>query len=463
MGAYNESSKATTQALGEDECVELLLVDDEADFRDSAADYFRRRGHQVTAVASGRAALDAISKRLYDVAVIDVHMPEMDGVQLLTRLREQGEDLHVLMLTGGATVSTAVASMKAGAADYVSKPIRMADLEDLIRKAATATHLERDNARLRVALNRTAPKSEILGSSPQIEEVRRLIDRVAGSDKPVLIEGESGTGKELVARAVHAGSPMGDRPLVVINCAALPEHLLESELFGHEKGAFTGASQSKTGLFEVADRGALFIDEFGELAPSLQAKLLRVIEDGVIRRVGSVKERRVKVRLIAATNRDLEHEIAEGTFREDLYYRINVLKIWIPPLRERRGDIKQLAEHFAPAPWQFGDGVLEALQRYDWPGNIRQLSNALERGKLLSGDEHIIELENLPREVLRCTVAGDHHSDTVTSDAVDLESINRRHVEETLAKVKGNKAEAARLLGIHRRSLYRLLEKYAHR
>ncbi len=469
MGSYNESMKESARTDGnacDENAVDLLLVDDEADFRDSAADYFRRRGHNVTAVASGRAALDALAKRQFDVAVIDVHMPEMDGVQLLTRLRDQGEDLRVLMLTGGATVTTAVASMKAGAADYVTKPIRLADLEELIRRAARTTYLERDNALLREALTRTRPKSEILGKSPQIQEVRRLIDRVAGSDKPVLIEGDSGTGKELVARAIHAGSPMADRPLVVINCAALPEHLLESELFGHEKGAFTGASQHKTGLFEVADRGALFIDEFGELAPSLQAKLLRVIEDGVIRRVGSVKERRVNVRLIAATNRNLEREIEAGTFREDLYYRINVLKIWVPPLRERRGDISLLAEHFAPRPWTFGEGVMQALETYDWPGNIRQLANALERGKLLASDDQVIRLENLPREVLRISglaPANVEPGAAFVANPTDLDSISRRHVEETLARVHGNKAEAARLLGIHRRSLYRLLDKYAHR
>ncbi len=380
--------------------VDVLLVDDEDDFRESAADFFRRRGHSVTSVSSARLALEAVSRKQFDAAVIDVHMPEMDGVELLTKLRERGEDLRVVMLTGGATVTTAVASMKAGAADYVTKPIRLADLEALIVRAAETTQLQRENERLRQALVRNRPTVELLGQSPEINEVRRLITRVASSDKPVLIEGESGTGKELVARAIHSQSALADRPMVVINCAALPEPLLESELFGHEKGAFTGAVQNKPGLFEVADGGTLFIDEFGELAASLQAKLLRVIEDGVIRRVGSVKERRVKVRLIAATNRDLEKEVREGHFREDLYYRINVLKIWIPPLRERRGDIELLARHFASPPWRFAPGVMEMLQAYSWPGNVRQLNNALERGKLLAQQDQMIELENLPPEII---------------------------------------------------------------
>lgn len=451
----------------------LLLVDDEDDFRESAALFFRRQGHDVIDVASGDEALAVLARKQFDVAVIDVHMPMMDGVDLLRRVRKDDDDLQVVMLTGGATVSTAVASMKAGAVDYVSKPIRLAELDRLLRKAARTTNLQRENTRLRAALKHQRPQTKLLGDSSQIAQVRDLISRVASSDKPVLIEGESGTGKELVARSIHAQSDLADRPLVVINCAALPEPLLESELFGHEKGAFTGAVSAKQGLFEVADGGTLFIDEFGELAGSLQAKLLRVIEDGVIRRVGSVKERRVQVRLIAATNRDLDREVAEGRFREDLYYRINVLKITLPPLRQRSGDIAFLTRHFTGAGWKLGDGVLACLQACRWPGNVRQLLNALERGKLLASTDGVIELANLPSEVVgdRAGLPGQigHVNEPVFADPVqspspavnvDLETLNRRHVEETLNRAGGNKAEAARRLGIHRRSLYRLLEKY---
>ncbi|XZE54334.1 sigma-54-dependent transcriptional regulator [Planctomycetaceae bacterium SH139] len=467
------------------EQIQLLLVDDEDDFRDSAAQYFCRRGHHVTAVASGRAAIEATKKRQYDVAVVDVHMPEMDGVELLKKIRSEGDHLQVLMLTGGATVSTAVASLKAGAVDYVTKPIRLADLESLIRKAARTAGLERENARLRQVIHRQRPRTNIVGRSAGIEEVLRLIQRVSGSDKPVLIEGESGTGKELVARAIHAAGPLADRPLVVINCAALPEHLLESELFGHEKGAFTGAVASKPGLFEMADGGTLFIDELGELAGSLQAKLLRVLEDGVIRRVGSVKERRTKVRILAATNRDLATEVQAGRFREDLYYRINVLKIVLPPLRQRRGDVDLLVAHLLGEDWVLEPGVAETLRVYNWPGNVRQLANALERAKLLADTDRVIRLVNLPPEISsnhrlletdHSTQANDftQPNDSAAAEHAagfgpsspamispqDLASLNKRHVEETLRRFNGNKSQTARALGINRRSLYRLIDKF---
>jgi DNA-binding NtrC family response regulator len=441
--------------------VELLLVDDEDDFRDSAAEFFIRRGHNVTSVRSGREAIQACRERQFDVAVVDVHMPEMDGVELLKRMRADGEHTQILMLTGGATVSTAVASLKAGAVDYVTKPIRLADLESLIRRAARTADLERKNAQLREVIHRSQSGSKIIGQSPQIHEVLRLIDRVAPSDKPVLIEGESGTGKELVARAIHAAGPLAESPLVVINCAALPEPLLESELFGHEKGAFTGAVAAKPGLFEMADGGTLFIDEFGELAGALQAKLLRVLEDGLIRRVGSVKERRVRVRILAATNRDLAEEVACGNFREDLYYRINVLRIALPPLRERPGDISILIDHFLGKQWTLEPGVKELLCGCSWPGNVRQLANALERGKLLADEDHVIRAANLPVEITQIKTGGSSpHSGIFAESPASLAMINKRHVQETLNRLSGNKAQAARALGINRRSLYRLIEKY---
>ena len=326
--------------------IDLLLVDDETDFRESAFQYFSKRGYRVVAVESGPAALQAVQTQQFDVAVVDVHMPEMDGVQLLEKFREGDTALQVIMLTGGATIPTAVASMKAGAVDYVTKPIRLSDLDRLIYKASLTAKLMRENSQLRHVIERQRTSSTMIGESVAVKKVLHLIERIAPSDKPVLIEGESGTGKELVARGIHAHSRLADKPMVVINCAALPESLLESELFGHEKGAFTGAIASKLGLFELADGGTLFIDEFGELAGALQAKLLRVLEDGVIRRVGSIKERRVSVRLIAATNKDLGAEVAAGRFREDLYYRVNVLSIKLPALRDRGGDIPILCKHF---------------------------------------------------------------------------------------------------------------------
>jgi transcriptional regulator with PAS, ATPase and Fis domain len=316
--------------------------------------------------------------------------------------------------------------------------------------------MQRENVQLRQALRRTVQSSRLIGKSAAMEQVFRLIDRTATSEKPILIEGESGTGKELVARAIHQASPLADKPLVVINCAALPETLLESELFGHEKGAFTGAIAAKPGLFEIADGGTLFIDEFGELAGALQAKLLRVLEDGVIRRIGSVKERRVRARILAATNRNLLDEVRAGRFREDLYYRVNILTIHLPPLRERHGDVALIAASFLGANWKMEEGVMDILENYSWPGNVRQLLNALERAKILADDEYI-RVANLPPEILSTEPI------SVVAKAgtqVDLETLNRLHVIEVLKQYQGNKARTARALGIGRRSLYRLLEKY---
>lgn len=469
---HSQATSASDQGnvAGEEETsIDLLLVDDEDDFRETAADYFRRRGHRVTAVASGAEAIEAIGKQQFEVAVLDVHMPELDGVTLLPRLLEEDDELQVLMLTGGATIDTAIASMKAGAIDYVTKPIRLADLERLIRKAAHTTHLQRENKRLKQLIRRQSSGPQMIGSSPEMKEVFRLIDRVASTDLPVLIEGESGTGKELVARQVHALSPLADRPIVTVNCAALPEQLLESEFFGHEKGAFTGATAAKPGLFEIADGGTLFIDELGELAMSLQAKILRVLEDGVIRRVGSVKERQVRVRLVAATNRSLADEVAAGRFREDLYYRVNVLRIVLPPLRQRTGDLDLLIRHLLGPDWTLDDEAARIMRAYSWPGNVRQLINAIQRGKLLS-DNGVIHARSLPPEITKQAIGFVPSVDDANGVATgasfvhvddDLESLNRRFVQETLVRAKGNKAEAARLLGIHRRSLYRLLERYS--
>jgi len=316
--------------------------------------------------------------------------------------------------------------------------------------------LGKENLQLRVALEREQRTAEIVGSCEPMQDVYRLIERTGPTDKPILIQGESGTGKELVAKALHRTSLLSDKPLVVINCAALPETLLETELFGHEKGAFTGAVASKPGLFEVADGGTLFIDEIGELAGGLQAKLLRVLEDGSLRRVGSVKERRVNVRLLAATNRDLDADLANGRFREDLYYRINVLTILLPPLRERKGDILQLVEHFAGHDWRWNDSLMEVLENYSWPGNVRQLRNAIERAKILAEEDELLA-ENLPPEILRSSreaVAMPPGSDA------DLETINRFHIADTFQRYQGNKTRTARALGISRRTLYRLLEKH---
>ncbi|MEM6799672.1 MAG: sigma 54-interacting transcriptional regulator [Planctomycetota bacterium] len=331
-------------------------------------------------------------------------------------------------------------------------------IQEAYREADLAKHqrLTKENRQLKAALELQAPPSEMIGESPPMRAVYRLIDRAGPTDKPILVQGETGVGKELVARALHRASDRSEKPLVAINCAALPETLLESELFGHEKGAFTGAVVAKPGLFEVADGGTLFIDEIGELAGGLQAKLLRALEDGVFRRVGSVKEAKVSVRVLAATNRDLAKEVEAGRFREDLYYRINVICINLPPLRDRAGDMPLLLEHFAGPEWTWEPELIATLEAYGWPGNIRQLQNALERAKILADDD-VLRAANLPPEIVRVSAetasTGKRHSD-------DLESINRDHIAETLQRMNGNKSRAARALGVSRRAIYRLLEKY---
>jgi DNA-binding NtrC family response regulator len=439
-----------------DKPIDLLLVDDDDELRGDMARYFSQSGFLVSEAESGERALELSDQRVFQVIVLDMMMPGMSGLELMGKLSERGSEAEIVMLSGQGTIQTVVEAMKLGAREFVSKPVALPELEALVVKCVSSQELKKENEQLRTIIKQQSRPTSIVGDSKGMKEVFRLIERTAGSSDPILIMGESGTGKELVARALHENSAVADKPLVVINCAALPETLLESELFGHEKGAFTGAVSSKPGLFEVADGGTLFIDEFGELAPSLQAKLLRVLEDGSLRRVGSVKERRVDVRIIAATNRDLEKEVNVGNFREDLYYRINVLTIVIPPLRQRVGDTELLIEHFLGDEWECSQEVMTLLSRYSWPGNVRQLQNALQRAKVLA-EENTIELENLPPEIVRNAKNAEAPP---PGTKCDLDTLTKLHIEETYARQKGNKARTARALGIGRRTLYRLLEKY---
>jgi transcriptional regulator with GAF, ATPase, and Fis domain len=363
----------------------------------------------------------------------------------------------------------------------------MDELEQRCLMAWDRGRLQRENRQLKAIIERSHPPVRIIGESARMKEVFRLIDRVAPTDKPVLIQGESGTGKELVARALQQRSHRAGRPFVTINCAALPEQLVESELFGHRKGAFTGATEDRAGLFEVADGGTLFIDEIGELPGSLQPKLLRALEDGSIRRVGSHRERRVDVRLIAATNRNLSEEVAAGRFREDLYYRINVMSLELPPLRRRDGDIALLTREFLGPSWTISEQAVRAIEAYHWPGNVRQLKNAVDRAQILANDHHIT-IDDLPAEVgdpggmnghassgvngsalrpsgergevARVWGAPERPQATVPSSSIRLEDLEKAHIVEILRQQNGNKARAARMLGIHRRKLYRLLERH---
>jgi DNA-binding NtrC family response regulator len=429
--------------------LDLLLVDDDADLRSEIASFFHRQGHRTEQCGSGEEALEMAERRTFDVIV-------RSGLDVLKELRARNVESEVVLLTGEATVEAAVEAIKLGAREFLTKPISLKELDRLVRKAHETGQLRKENLQLRAVIRRQQSSPSIIGDSAPMQEVFRLIARVAPTDKPILIQGESGTGKELVARAIHESSPLIDKPLVTINCAALPDTLLESELFGHERGAFTGAIGTKQGLFEVADGGTLFIDEIGELALDLQAKLLRVLEDGSMRRVGSIKERRVRVRLLAATNRDLAQEVKEKRFREDLFYRINVLTIHLPPLRQRLGDLRLLAEHFTGPEWQLDPDAIPLLERYSWPGNVRQLQNAIDRAKILADDD-VILAENMPPEI---TEAAHVQPTFLAAGDVDLETLTQQHVLETYRRHSCNKARTARALGIGRRTLYRLLDRY---
>ena len=442
----------------------VLFVDDDDDFRQTISRRLARQGHEVYEAAAPQVALKAAREQSFEVALVDLVLPGMNGVELLPRLKEITPDTEVILLTGESSIDTAVTAIRRGAFDYLTKPCSFDALTVTLAKAAEHGRLHRDNTRLRAALERnSAASAHIIGQSPAIQGVRHLIEKAGPTESSVLVLGESGTGKELVARALHRLSLRAEKPMVTINCAALQETLLESELFGHEKGAFTGATAAKLGLFEVADGGTLFIDELGELAGGLQAKLLRVLEDGSLRRVGSTRETQVNVRVIAATNRDLREEVQAGRFRDDLYYRINVLSIEVPPLRDRREDIPLLTDYFLQRfhrqDWQVTSEVQTALREYDWPGNIRELANVIERATILT-DGPEIRLEDLPELIGQ---PGHHRLlGRATTDASPdaLAERERLHVAAVLAREGGSKVRTAKALGISRRSLYRLIEKY---
>lgn len=443
--------------------IEILFVDDDMDFSEGCVRWFEKKGHRVSQTTSGQDGIGQCSKHDFDVVILDWNMPGLSGIELVQRMRESNPDSEVIVLTGEGTINNAVESMRLGVFDFQTKPFPMGDLERRCIAAVERRRLKKENTQLREVITRTKkPATAIIGTSEPMQRLGRLIDRVAPTEKAVLIEGESGTGKELVALAIHAGSSRSGRPLVTINCAALPENLVESELFGHEKGSFTGATAMKPGLFEVADGSTLFIDEIGELPLALQPKLLRVLEDGSLRRIGSHKERRVDVRIVAATNRDMKTEVDEGRFREDLYYRINVMALDLPPLRERDCDIELLVNHFLGKDHKLDEDARQALIAYPWPGNIRQLINTLERAKILA-DDGVITISDLPEEFRdeNTNLRAGHSSDTSQLPKVgSLIVLEREHITEVLQRENGNKSKAARALGVERRKLYRMMEKH---
>ena len=448
--------------MSEQSPITILLVEDEADFRETTARWMSRKGHNVAEAPNAQEALVLLDRQQFDVAVIDMNMPGISGVELLQRMKSDNIETEVIILTGQGTIESAVQAMKIGACDYLTKPFPLGDLEQRCRLAWERGRLSKENRQLKAVIKRSEPKTEMVGESAAMKEVFRLIERVAPTDKAVLIQGESGTGKELVAQAVQKNSKRADKPFVTINCAALPENLVESELFGHQKGSFTGATSDKPGLFEVADGGTMFIDELGELPLALQPKLLRVLEDGSLRRVGSHKERKVDVRIIAATNRDLAEDVKDGAFREDLYYRLNVMSLKLVPLRERGNDVNLLIDRLMVKGWEIEDDARAVLLGYQWPGNIRQLVNVLDRASVLA-DNNTITIDDLPSEIVDGPtepVEGFRPVAHLDHDISRLDEIEKAHIVEILEREKGNKAKAARALGIHRRKLYRLLERY---
>jgi DNA-binding NtrC family response regulator len=443
--------------------VRLLIVDDDEDMRQTLARRFGRQGMHVTACADAEEALAKAEHVPQDVALLDLQLPGMNGIELLARLKEQQPQCEVLLVTAHGSIETAIQAMKRGAYDYLTKPFRLPELEAHIQKAYEKAQVARRERQWVEHVRYESARYRLVGSSAVVQRVLGLIRKVAPTEATVLIRGASGTGKELVARALHTNSPRGNRPLVTINCAALQETLLESELFGHEKGAFTGAVQTKPGLIEVAEGGTLFIDEIGEMASGLQAKLLRVLEDGHYRRVGSPHEQHADVRVLAATNCSLEDELKAGRFREDLYYRLNVVTINLPALRDRRSDIPELVEHFlttrriGSTPYRITDDALQALIWYDWPGNVRELANVLERAQILASDA-CITLADLPEKLAATSRAAG--ADGLGGEALHLQEVERRHLLRVLEREKGNKVHAAKTLGVSRRALYRLIKKH---
>jgi two-component system response regulator AtoC len=439
--------------------IRVLVADDEKNLRDVLVRELGRKGHEVDGVADGEAALERLGAGGYDVVVLDMKMPRREGLDVLRELATTPEPPQVIVMTGFQEVGPAVEAMKLGAYDYLTKPAKLEELDILIRKAAEKAQLLRDNVALRAHAPGAAPFGGILTRSSRMQEVLRIIERVAPTDSSVLVLGESGTGKELVARAIHEHSLRAERPFVPIHCGALPREVLESELFGHEKGAFTGAVAAKPGLVELADGGTLLLDEIGEMEPDSQVKLLRALESGTFFRVGGTRPRRVDVRIVAATNRDLAEAMRQGEFRQDLYYRINTIAIQLPPLRERREDIALLARHFVEGNTTYGvrrlgEAALAALEAHSWPGNVRELQHAIERAVILGkGDE--IQPEDLPGEVASGAPAA-----STTAATGSLEGMERQHIVATLRQVGGHRGKAAALLEIDPKTLYRKILTY---
>ena len=447
----------TTTAKDTD-TLSILVVDDETIVRESLGGWFLDDGYRVDTAANAGEALRLAAENHYDVALIDIKMPKVDGLELMGRLLAAIPDLTPIVMTAYASVETAVRALKAGAYDYIVKPFDPDELLHLIERVEQQRSLRAENQRLKQSLDEAAEPGSIVGDSPAMQRILQLVRTVGPTDSTVLIQGESGTGKELVARALHAASPRRYNPLVAVHCGALAEGVLESELFGHEKGSFTGASYHHKGKFEQADHGTIFLDEVGDISPRVQVELLRVLEEKEVTRVGGKRAIPVDFRVVAATHRDLPHMVADGSFREDLYYRLAVVGIPLPPLRERPEDIRTLAQHFLERVsrsmnkrgLRFSPEALAALESYAWPGNARELQNAVERAIVL-GSGPVIAVSDLPR-----TVQGAPE----TPRARTLADVERAHIERVLTESHWNISQAASELGVDRSTVYHKIQRY---
>ena len=435
----------------------ILVVDDELIVRESLSKWFREDGYRVESAENAATALKKLQAGPWNLMLVDIKMPGMDGIELLQRVKEMTKDVAVIVITAFATVDTAVKALKEGAFDYITKPIDPDYLDHMVEKALHQQELVRENLKLKDAVSELAPRGDIIGESPEMQRVMELVHSVAPTDTTIMIRGESGTGKELVARAIHAASPRKFFPIVTVNCGAMTETLLESELFGHERGAFTGAQYRRKGKVELADGGTLFLDEIGNIDMKTQMDLLRVIETKQFTRVGGTEIVKSDFRVICATNKDLERAVKEGSFREDLYYRVNVFIIELPPLRGRRGDIAKLAHYFLEKYARqmnkqvkgFTPEAMLALRQHDWPGNVRELENAIERAMgVTQGD--MIDKDHLPLQIPLALV----------KEGKTLEDVEHRHIEQVLRENSWNVSRSAAVLDIDRVTLYHKIEKY---
>src|SRR5664279_5351917 len=436
----------------------ILIVDDELVVRDSLGKWFTSEGYTARPVGGAREALEVIQQTEFDIALVDIKMPGMDGMELQARLREADPDLTVIIMTGYASVETAVQALKVGAYDYITKPVDPDELSHLVANALEHKRARREVVRLRENLQEASPSTELIGKSPGMKKVVELIEMVAATEATVLITGESGTGKEVVARAIHAASPRRYMPMVTIHCGALTETLLESELFGHEKGAFTGAQNRKKGKFEMAEGGTVFLDEIADISLRTQTDLLRVLQEREIVRVGGNQTIKVDFRLVAATNKNLEQLIEEGKFRPDLFYRLNVFHIEIPPLRDRREDIPLLVDHFtrkfsremSKKITRVSPAAMNLLQQYNWPGNVRELENSVERAMVVAQEPELREQDFTLKT---------RNGNSVASSRC-LEDVEKEHILRVLEDTGGNQTRAAEVLGIDRVTLHHKLKKF---